>query len=391
MPHYIYSGPHRVVYGLDSLDTLPDQIATSGAQRVLLITTRSLAASEITKRVESLLGPRHVGTFSDVVQHVPTEAVTSAIEAAREYRPDVVVTLGGGSVTDTAKAVSIGLATKAGGGEDLYAHRIRFQYPDVVEMDPFGATPLPLVCIPTTASAAEYDGIFGMTTDDVKDLYLDLGLVPTTVILDPAATLETPDRLWLGSGIKALDHAMETYLSRSPSPVTDGLALHAMELLVSNLPRTQTHPGDLEARLQCLIAGWLSMFGVADVTLGLSHGIGHQIGALCDVPHGETSCIMLPVVLERLRPELPERLARIGVAFGSSPGGASTEERATEAVIAVRTFIANLELPTRLSDVGVGPGDFPKIATFAMSDMVVAFAPVTVDEDEIVRLLTLAQ
>lgn len=390
MPQYSYSGPERVTYGIDSLETLPEQIAARGAQRVLLVTTSSLADKQITKRVETLLGPTHAGTFSQVVQHVPTDAVTAALQAAKTYQSDLLVTLGGGSVTDTAKAISIGLASGATSGADLYPHRIRFTYPDNIETDPFEATPVPIMCIPTTASAAEYDGIFGMTTDGVKDLYLHAGLVPAAVVLDPAATLDTPERLWLGSGIKSLDHAIETYLSRSPTPVTDGLALHAIELLAANLPRTRTQPENLDARLQCLLAGWLSMFGVSDVTLGLSHGIGHQIGALCGVPHGETSCVMLPVVLDQLRTVVPERLARIAGALGMASRRASIEENADNAVRGVRAFIEELGLPARLSDVGVREDHFEQIAKFAMADMVVAFAPVTVDEEQVTQLLARA-
>lgn len=390
MSQYSYTGPERVTYGIDSLGTLPEQIAARDAQRVLLVTTSSLADKPITKRVEALLGPTHTGTFSQVVQHVPADAVTAALQAAKTYQPDLLVTLGGGSVTDTAKAISIGLASGATGGADLYPHRIRFTYPDQVETDPFDATPLPIIAIPTTASAAEYDGIFGMTTDGVKDLYLDLGLVPAAVILDPAATLDTPERLWLASGVKALDHAVETYLSGTPTPVTDGLALHAIELLATHLPRTHTEPENLEVRLQCLVAGWLSMFGVADVTLGLSHGIGHQIGALCDVPHGETSCIMLPVVLDRLRAVVPDRLARIATAINASSSTSEQDARADAAVRGIRSFIEDLGLPTRLADVGVSEDHFPQIAKHAMADMVVAFAPVTVDEQQVSDLLARA-
>jgi alcohol dehydrogenase len=388
MSQYSYTGPQTVLYGIDSLDALPDQIQTRGAQRVLLLTTTSLADKAITKRVETLLGPAHVGTFSRVVQHVPTEAVTAALDAAKTYQPDLLVTLGGGSVTDTAKAISIGLASKAASGGELYPHRIRFTYPDTVETDVFTATAVPIIAIPTTASAAEYDGIFGMTTDGVKDLYLDPGLVPSVVILDPAATLDTPERLWLASGIKALDHAVETFLSRNPTPVTDGLALHAIDLLATHLPRTRTQPDDLDARLECLVAGWLSMFGVADVTLGLSHGIGHQVGALCGVPHGETSCIMLPVVLDRVSAVVPARLARVGAAFGTVDPSAPVSEQAEAAVVGVRSFIENLGLPTRLSEVGVTPKDFGQISEHAMADMVVAFAPVTVDADAVTELLS---
>jgi alcohol dehydrogenase len=165
------------------------------------------------------------------------------------------------------------------------------------------------------------------------------------------------------------------------------MTLHAIRLLAENLPETRRDPTDAEARLNCLLAGWLSMFGVANVTLGLSHGIGHQIGGLCGVAHGETSCIMLPAVLERVKDVMPERLGDIAEAMGVDVAGLSVDERASAGVEAVRTFISGLGLPTRLSEVNVRRDQFPALAQAAMADMVVASAPLDVSEKDVVELL----
>jgi maleylacetate reductase len=238
------------------------------------------------------------------------------------------------------------------------------------------ADPIPLISVPTTLSAAEYDGIFGMTHAGTKDLYNDIRLAPRSVFLDPAATRETPVELWRASGIRALDHAVEIYLSKSPTPVTDAASLHAIRLLFAHLGRD-----DDASRLACLQAAWLSMMGVDNVTLGLSHGIGHQIGARCGVPHGVTSCVMLPTVMARMADVMPERLAELARAM--RPEGGDAAELA-------RDFIAGLGLPTRLSEVGVGEADYDLIADDAMRDFVVAFAPVDVSHAEIRSLLTRA-
>ena len=385
---YSYPGAGRVVYGDDALSSLPSLCDSLKAERILLLTTPSLLDTTLRERVQGLLGERCVGVISDVAQHVPAGSVTAVIVQAYGMEPDLIVSLGGGSVTDTAKAVSAGLAQGYTDALSLYEHRIVFTYPDKVEITPFDESPVPIVSIPTTLSAAEYDGIFGMTSPEgIKDLYSDDRLMPKAVVLDPLATMLTPERLWLGSGIRALDHAVETYLSRTPTPPTDAVALHAIELLASNLPKSRRDPRDMQARLNCLVAGWLSMFGVANVTLGLSHGIGHQIGALCGVPHGETSCVMLPVVLDHLKDAVPERIGNVAKALGVDVSELSTEEAATAGVVAVRDFIAELGLPSRLSEVGVRKEDLPAIARASMADMVVAFAPVTVSEVDILDLL----
>lgn len=384
---YTYPSTERVVYGDDALDALPAECDALPASRVLLLTTRSLLGSHLLDRVTSLLGARCVGLLSDVPQHVPAAAVTPLLEQARELRPDALVGLGGGSVADAAKALAAGLASGYTSAEQVYRHRIRFTYPSMIEMEPFSGQPVPTIAIPTTLSAAEYDGIFGMTTDGVKDLYSDDRLSPRVVLLDPAAAAHTPRRLWSGTGIRALDHAIETYLSRTPTPVTDAATLHAVRLLAENLPKSQR---DSAARLSCLQAGWLSMLGVANVTLGLSHGIGHQIGGLCGVPHGETSCIMLPVVLRRLVDVVPERLRDVAVAMGIDVDGMSLEQAAASASTAVRELVATLGLPLRLSEVGVRREDLPAIARASMEDLVVASAPLVVDERAVLELLEAA-
>jgi alcohol dehydrogenase class IV len=385
---YDYPKTEKVIYGPDSLSSLSSATDSLGAARVLLLTTGSLRGTPLEARVLDVLGERCVGVLSQVRQHVPTASVDTLVHQARALAPDLIVALGGGSVTDAAKAVSASIGEGYEDGRSLHRHRIVFTYPDTVVSEPFAGQPLPIVAVPTTLSAAEYDGIFGMTSaEGVKDLYVDARLTPRVVVLDPEATVLTPERLWLGTGIRALDHAIETYVSRSPTPVTDASSLHAIKLLAENLPKTRRDPADAEARTNCLVAGWLSMIGVANVSLGLSHGIGHQIGGLCGVPHGETSCVMLPAVLERVKEVLPERLGDIARAMGVDVSGCTPEEAADRGVEAVRSLIVGLGLPTRLSEVGVHPEHFPALAKAAMEDMVVAFAPLEVGAADVEELL----
>jgi alcohol dehydrogenase class IV len=333
------------------------------------------------------VGERCATISHDTVQHVPLAAVDHLIELGAALAPDAIVTVGGGSVTDAAKALAAALADGCSDATQLRRRRIVFEYPDSLEIPTLSADPIPLLAVPTTLSAAEYDGIFGMTFDGTKDLYSDRRLAPRSVFLDPRVTVETPRQLWRGSGIRALDHAVEIYLSNAPTPVTDAASLHALRLLRDHLGRD-----DEPSRLICLQAAWLSMLGVDNVTLGLSHGIGHQIGARCGVPHGVTSCVMLPTVLERMIEVMPERLADIAEIFDPRAGGvaASRSSLAARAPELIRGFIAGLGLPTRLGEVGVREADFDLIAEDAMRDFVVAFSPVTVSKEDVVALLAQA-
>lgn len=384
---YLYPATERVIHGVGALAGLAEEAQRLGGSRPLLLTTPSLADSELRREVESMIGDRRVGTLADCAQHVPLETVSGLISAARQLEPDLLVTLGGGSVIDAGKAIAAALAEGYEDAGRLVGHRIVFEPPAAIDQKPFEGSPMPQLAIPTTLSAAEYDGIFGMTAEGTKELYADPRLAPRSVILDPVVTHATPAGLWASSGIRALDHAIEIYLSRAPSPITDAACLHAVRLLARNLPLSQQDPSDDEARLLCQHAAWLSMLGVDNVTLGLSHGIGHQIGARCNVPHGITSCVMLPTVLEAMVDVMPQRLAELAEAIDEDAHDRTTEQLAASLPDAVRTFVRSLGLPTTLREVDVDEDDFELIARDSVRDFVVASAPLEVSEDDVVALL----
>jgi maleylacetate reductase len=387
---FAYPPTEHVVYGTGALDELAAECERLSAGRVLLLSTPSLRGSGVEESVRDALGERCAGVSHECAQHVPLDAVSWLIAEGREIRPDVIVTLGGGSVTDAGKALAAALAQGYADAHELREHRIVFEYPDSISVQPIEGEPVPIVSVPTTLSAAEYDGIFGMTYEGTKDLYNDVRLTPKGVILDPEATRETPRDLWAATGIRALDHAVEIYLSRAPTPATDAASLHVVRLLFAHLPRSLEVPTDDEARLGAMQAAWLSMLGVDNVTLGLSHGIGHQIGARCGVPHGVTSCVMLPTVMAYMMDARPRRLADLAAVMDPAIGTVSETEAAERAPELVREFVSGLGLPTRLSEVGVSDDDFDLIADDAMRDFVVASAPVEVSKDEIKLLLARA-
>jgi alcohol dehydrogenase class IV len=153
--------------------------------------------------------------------------------------------------------------------------------------------------VPTTLSGAEFSDLAGVTNPATqsKDLYTGRYIGAQVVILDPALTVHTPEWLWLSTGIRAIDHAMETICSRAPQPFTDATCLHSLTLLSAALRRVRAEPEDLDARLDCQLGVWLASTGLNRIPWGASHGIGHQLGAVANVPHGHCSCVLLPSVL----------------------------------------------------------------------------------------------
>jgi len=312
----------RVHFGPGSLRKIEEEARPHG--RAFVVTGRTLdEKTDLVRRVEALLGEKHAGTHVGMGEHTPGSAVERAAGEAERAGADLLVSVGGGSVIDGTKAVARQLAYPA------------------------------QVAVPTTLSGAEWAHRVGVTDEAAgkKAGFADPGAVPPVVILDPDATVFTPERLWLSTGIRALDHAVEGFLYGGDHPITDVTGLEGARRLMRLLPLSRARPDDLGARAGLQVAAWLSYFGPLNTPMGLSHGLGRRIGASYNVPHGVTSCITLAPSLEVARETTPkERWLRLSDALGGDP-----PER-------VASLVAGLGLPGRLRDVGVPEGEFEEIA-----------------------------
>jgi len=338
---YTFLPLEKVIYGAGSLARLPGEVERLRGRRALIITGRTLATqTPLVGRVATLLAERHVGTYAGIRQHVPESGIHEAVTLARAHQADVLVSIGGGSPIDAAKAVARTLGY------------------------------IPHIAIPTTLSAAEFSHLAGYTDEATKSKtgFADPRATPRIAILDPEMTLATPMWLWLASGIRALDHAVETLYSPGVHPVNDVLALESIRWLFMYLPRSKSEPENLAVRVQCQIAAWMSFFGPASVQMGLSHNLGRRIGATYDVPHGVASCITLaPVMRVKARTEAA-RLAPIARVLRCAPEEAPDEVAALAAAAAVARLVQSLDLPHRLRDVNVPESALEAIALAAVSD-----------------------
>ena len=339
---YRFPQLEKVIFGAGALDRAPAELERWGCGRALVLTGSSLATrTSLVTRLERTLGARWAGTYDGIRQHVPSGTVLAALARAREVRADALVAFGGGSPIDAAKIVAQELLQDGQTQADL-----------------------PQIAISTTLSAGEFTPFAGITDEAtrVKGLRADPRICPRTVILDPELTLPTPRQLWAATGVKALDHAIEALWSVNPQPVSDALALEAIRRLRRHLPDSIADPDNLDARGECQVAAWMSIFGMANVGVRLSHVLGHQIGARWDVPHGVTSCITLPHCMRYLAPRTLRQQGLIAEAFGIEVRGRSPEAVAAEAADAVEAFIRDLGLPARLRDVGAIEDELPDVA-----------------------------
>jgi maleylacetate reductase len=226
-----------------------------------------------------------------------------------------------------------------------------------------------MIAVPTTLSAAEFTW-FGGASDPargVKEAFANPLMIPQVVIMDPQMTTETPMHLLLTTGMKAVDHAAERLASLKSNPYNDAVSALALRELSSGLKAVHRDPSNLEARAQAQYGAFMSMCGsAAGVPVGVGHAIGHALGAHCGVPHGETSCTLLPSVMRWNSASNPERQVLIAAALGGKAG---------DAAHALAELVTGLGLPARLQDVGVRRDAFPAIAEKAMGDLLIKSNP----------------
>ncbi|MDQ0381158.1 iron-containing alcohol dehydrogenase [Amycolatopsis thermophila] len=363
-----------VLFGPGVSGSLAVECAKRSVRRLFVVASPSLARQiDVRERFAAATGGRVAAVFTGGRPHVPHDVVLAATRAAREAGADGVLSVGGGSAIDLAKAVVLCLAE----GIDSAAALLRWKVvvsPSGTKQSPVTTAPkVPHFTVSTTLSAGEFTHIIGITdtTRGAKDLYLSPDFVPRVVALDPGLAAHTPRSLWASTGIKAVDHAVETLCSPRAQPVTDALAADALRRLTRHLPASVRDAGDLHAAGQCQLGAWQSIFGVTNVSLGLSHGIAHQLGGRLGVAHGVASCVLLPTVLEHHAEHTrgPQRLiADILAETTGHPAGLGAPEL-------LRRFIAGLRLPTGLREAGVGREEFPAIARHTVGDLMAAAAP----------------
>ena len=379
---YSYPGTSRVVYGTRFEEALARELDLVGAHKVYVLASGTLArTTDAVERLRRVLGDRDAGLCTRIGAHTPRIDVVAAANEARAAKADLILTLGGGSATDAAKMVCLCLANDVTDPAELDAYSVKIGADGTTVRPNYKAPSVASVIIPTTLSAGEFSAIAGCTDTlrGVKEVYAHPQAFPRTVILDPAVTVHTPEWLWLSTGIRAVDHAVEDLCSINSKPFSDGTSLHALRLLGAGLRAVKADPADLRARLDCQLGAWMSIIGSsAGVEKGASHGIGHVLGGTAGVPHGYTSCVMLPHVMRFNHPVNGERQKWVSEALGR-PGEPAAEVLAD--------LIGALGLPRTLRDVGVKPEMLDRIAEESMHDRWIHTNPRSIEGPAVVRQL----
>jgi len=299
------------------LAQLEPELARLKADRVALVTTRSLLPA-----VEAL--PIKPIATVVIAQHAPMAQIDAGVEESAGASG--IVSFGGGSAIDAAKIISVRLAHGDGPA-------------------------VPHIAMPTTLSVAELAAGAGYTNETGDKAGMrDPRLMVKSVIYDAKLTLATPMQLWLSTGIRALDHAVEEFLAPGEHPFNDVMALEAIRRLFDSLPRAKATPEDVNVRTENQLAAWFSFTLPGASAGGVSHMMGKQIGARHGIPHGVTSCLLLPHVMRYLTRSVPERMAVLSEVIGGN------------AADCVQRLIARLDLPQHIAQYGIGEPELRRAA-----------------------------
>jgi maleylacetate reductase len=333
--------PGRVVFGLGSVEGVPDEVERLGASRVLML--HDVSVKDVADDLGERLGSRLAGAFTDIQQHVPEEAVEAAGRAARDVDADCAVTIGGGSTTGFGKVVALRLE-------------------------------LPLIAVPTTYAGSEMTPIYGITSGGRKNTWRDLRVLPKIVVYDPALTVSLPPFVTGPSGINAIAHCVEALYGKGANPITSLMAEEGLRALARGIPRAVREPADLEARSDALYGAYLAGASLAAVGMAVHHRICHVLGGTFGLSHGDVNSVILPHAARFNQEAAPEALDRAARALGVN-----------DAATGLFDFALEVGAPTSLKQLGMREQDLAEAARLSADPP--PWNPRPVDAEGIAALL----
>ena len=346
----------RIIFGTPVVEALKEEMALIGATRVFIMCSGTLSReTSVIDEIANALGVNFVGKFDEMPAHSPRSALLKAAEKAREARPDILLSVGGGSSIDGAKMVQLMLAENIREHQDFDAFHMRHKANKGLVIPKFKHGSIRQIAVPTTLSGAEFTTTAGAVDDLLhkKDLYVGSSLVPISVILDPVVARYTNDDLFYSTAVRAIDHAVESIYSPAANPFTDATCTHGLRMMQEALRGIQKDPDNLQARLNAQLAVWLSTTGMGRGQHGASHGISYSLAAIAGVPHGHCSCVLLPATLRFNKAWTQNRQTLIADLLGRSEADAAD---------ALLELLRELGQPTTLREVGVTQDQLAQIA-----------------------------
>lgn len=350
-----YFGPH-------AREVLPTEVQSRGFKRILVVTDASLVSAGVVDKVLEELDSNYIPyeVFSDVKPNPTVAEVQEGVKKCQQMGADCIVAIGGGSAIDTAKAIGVIMTNP--------------EYSDVVSLDGACNTKnpcLPIFALPTTAGTAAEVTINYVITDPTrvkKMVCVDPHDIPIVAIVDTELMASMPASLASATGMDALTHAMEGYITKAAWDMTDMFHLKAMSIIYQNLPKAVLEH-DMDAINNMGVAQYIAGMGFSNVGLGIVHSMAHQLGAVYDTPHGLANAVLLPYVMRYNGEVCPDRFVDMGRAFGLDMNGVTGMDAVMKVVNAIQDLNQKLGIPTHLKEVGVKEEDIPMLSEKAMNDV----------------------
>lgn len=375
--------PRRTHFGIGTSQEIVEVVSSFEAKSVFVVTDEGVSKAGLVAPLVGRLEQSsiRVAVFDRAAPEPTVECIEEASDALADARKtDLILSVGGGSVMDTAKCANI---VHGNGGSIL-------DYEDGIEGERRAVkTLLPHVCVPTTAGTGSEATVWAVFIDPkrrFKTAVQDPRLLADVAILDPDMTRTMPPRVAASTGMDALTHAIEAYVSLSANPVTEAFCLEAMRLISRNLVEAVKNPVNASARTSMLLASFLAGSAFSNSTVGIVHTLAEALGGFYRMPHGVANALLLPHVMEFNRSANPAKFATIAATMGQEVGGLPEAQASGRSVDAVTGLMGRIGLPRELREVGVRREDFPELVTMAFKWANVSGNPRTVSEDELMSL-----
>ncbi|HAT4252894.1 TPA: L-threonine dehydrogenase [Clostridium perfringens] len=357
---YKFFMPAISLMGADCLKDAGEQVAELGFKKALIVTDKVLGQIGIVKKVTDVLDNKSIeyAIYDETKPNPTVKNVNDGLALLKEKECDFVISLGGGSAHDCAKGIAL-LATNGG------------EIKDYEGVDKSKKPQLPMVGINTTAGTGSEMTLFAIITDEerhIKMALVDKHLTPIIAVNDPMLMLAMPKSLTAATGMDALTHAIEAYVSTSATPITDACAEKAIELISNYLVNAVENGEDVEARDMMAYAEYLAGMAFNNASLGYVHAMAHQLGGFYNLPHGVCNAILLPHVQEYNKATSASRLAKIAKIMGGNIEGLTDEQGADLCIDMIKSLSQTVGIPEGLGVLGVKESDFETLATNALND-----------------------
>lgn len=357
---YKFFMPAISLMGANCLKDAGEQVAELGFKKALIVTDKVLGQIGIVKKVTDVLDNKNIeyAIYDETKPNPTVKNVNDGLALLKEKECDFVISLGGGSAHDCAKGIAL-LATNGG------------EIKDYEGVDKSKKPQLPMVGINTTAGTGSEMTLFAIITDEerhIKMALVDKHLTPIIAVNDPMLMLAMPKSLTAATGMDALTHAIEAYVSTSATPITDACAEKAIELISNYLVNAVENGQDVEARDMMAYAEYLAGMAFNNASLGYVHAMAHQLGGFYNLPHGVCNAILLPHVQEYNKSTSASRLAKIAKIMGGNIEGLTDEQGADLCIDMIKSLSQTVGIPEGLGVLGVKESDFETLATNALND-----------------------